>query len=130
MGTKCTFTLALAILIAIPVMAQTSKSAQAEQSAQRSERARFAGKWKVGTGVAHSTFDITLDSDGTATKSMGSEHGTWEVVGAEARISWDDGWHDVIRKAGNHFEKAAYAPGQSYSESPNNITNATRTQPM
>ena len=92
--------------------------------------ASFAGRWKVGTGVGSSTFYITLDPDGKASKSMGSTHGTWTVFGAEARISWDDGWHDVIRKAGNHYEKAAYGPGKSFTDSPDNITDATRTEPL
>jgi hypothetical protein len=92
--------------------------------------ASFAGRWKVGTGVGGSTFYITLDPDGKASKTMGSMHGTWTVFGDEARISWDDGWHDVIRKAGNHYEKAAYRPGKSYSDQPDNITGATNTEPL
>jgi len=100
------------------------------QASQRSERAVFAGKWKVGTGVGSGTFYITLASDGTATKTMGSAHGKWEVVGAEARISWDDGWHDVIRRAGNHYEKVAYESGRSFSDPPSNVTEATNTQPL
>jgi hypothetical protein len=100
------------------------------QASQRGERAVFAGKWKVGTGAGPSTFYITLASDGTATKDMGAEHGKWEVVGAEARISWDDGWHDVIRRAGNHYEKAAWAPGRPFSDPPSNVTEARNTQPL
>ena len=100
------------------------------QPAGRIERATLAGKWKVGTGAGMGTFYITLAADGTASKSMGSSRGTWEMVGAEARISWDDGWHDVIRKAGNHYEKAAFAPGRSLTESPSNVASAVRTEPM
>jgi len=154
--------LAIAILIAIPVIGQTSKPAttQSEQNAivitfkdghqqsialadvskiefktsatqaSKRERASFAGKWKVGIGGAPGSFYITLSSDGTATKSIGSEHGKWEVVDGEARISWDDGWRDVIRKAGNHYEKAAYAPGKSFSDAPNNVASATRTESL
>lgn len=107
------------------------KTATAQaQAATRSERATLAGKWKVGTGAAMGTFYITLAADGTATKSMGSSRGTWEMVDAEAHISWDDGWHDVIRKTGNHYEKAAYAPGRPLTDSPSNVTSAVRTEPM
>jgi len=56
--------------------------------------------------------------------------GTDRMFGDEARITWDDGWHDVIRKAGGHWEKAAYAPGKSFSDPPDNITGATRTEPI
>lgn len=100
------------------------------QTATRSERATLAGKWKVGTGVAGGTFEITLAADGSATKSKGSDKGTWEMVDGEARIAWGDGWHDVIRKNGNHYEKVAFAPGQSFSDAPNNVTSAVRTETM
>ena len=92
--------------------------------------ASFVGRWEVGTGVGSTTFYITLEKDGKATKSQGSPNGRWAVVGDEARISWDDGWHDVIRRAGNHYEKAAYAPGKSYSDPPSNITGAKNTEPL
>ena len=92
--------------------------------------ASFVGRWKVGTGAGSGTFYITLEPDGKASKTMGSAHGKWVMYGDEARITWDDGWHDVIRRAGNHYEKAAYAPGKSFSDPPNNITGATNTEPL
>jgi hypothetical protein len=88
---------------------------------------RFLGKWKVGDG-AGGTFFITLERDGDAKKSIGANHGTWVVVDGEARISWDDGWHDVLRKAGNRFEKAAFSPGKAFSDEPDNVTNAENTE--
>jgi hypothetical protein len=100
------------------------------QIARSADRAVFAGRWKVGTGAGSSNFYITLEPDGTASKSMGKGHGRWVTVGDEARISWDDGWHDVIRRAGNHYEKAAYAPGKSFSDPPSNITSAENTEPL
>jgi hypothetical protein len=92
--------------------------------------ASFVGRWEVGLGVGSQTFYITLDKNGQATKTHGSPNGKWTMVGDEARISWDDGWHDVIRKAGSHYEKAAYAPGKSFSDKPDNIEEATRTEPL
>jgi hypothetical protein len=91
-------------------------------------RNHFLGKWEVGDG-AGSKFFITLESDGHAKKSIGSRHGTWSVVDGEARISWDDGWRDVIRKAGTKHEKVAFAPGKSFSDDPDNVTNARNTSP-
>ena len=92
--------------------------------------ANFVGEWKVGVGMGSETFTITLDKDGKATKSHGSPNGHWVVFDDEARITWNDGWRDVIRKAGNHWEKAAFAPGKSFSDTPDNIAGATRTEPM
>lgn len=86
-------------------------------------RGRFLGRWKVGDGMG-STFTITLDRDGNATKSLGSTQGTWTVVDGEARISWNDGWTDVLRLHGNRYEKVAYAPGKSVEDDASNVTNA------
>ncbi|HEY1464560.1 MAG TPA: hypothetical protein VGF44_14180 [Terriglobales bacterium] len=86
---------------------------------------RFIGKWTVGEGNGD-TFTITLNRDGTAHKSIGATRGTWSVVDGEAHISWNDGWHDMIRKVGTKYEKVAYAPGKSYSDSSDNVTDARR----
>ncbi len=88
-------------------------------------RARFFGDWTVGDG-AGGKFTITLRPDGSAHKTQGGSSGTWTVVNGDAQISWDDGWHDVIRKAGSKFEKAAYAPGASLSDKPNNVADARK----
>jgi hypothetical protein len=90
-------------------------------------QARFLGEWKVGDG-AGGTFFITLKPDGVARKTLHSEGGTWTVVNGEAHIAWDDGWHDVIRKVGSRYEKAAYSPGSSLSGSPNNVAEAVYTE--
>ncbi len=89
--------------------------------------ARFLGEWKCGNG-AGGTFQITLKPDGVAHKTLGSSHGKWTVVEGEARISWDDGWHDIIRKVGNRYEKVAFSPGTSFSDQPSNVAQAVYTE--
>ncbi len=97
-------------------------------SAPIAGRGKFLGKWRVGEGNgAH--FFITLEPDGEAKKSIGASHGTWAVVEGEARISWDDGWHDILRKVGHKYEKVAFAPGKSFSDQPDNVTDAANTEP-
>jgi hypothetical protein len=96
-------------------------------SAMTPGRSHFIGKWEVGQGNG-STFLITLEADGEAKKTLGSPHGTWTVVDGEARIAWDDGWHDVIRKVGNRHEKRAFEPGKSTDDTPTNVTDARNTQ--
>jgi hypothetical protein len=91
-------------------------------------RYHFVGKWEVGNGNG-SNFLITLEENGEARKTLGSSHGTWTVVNGEARISWDDGWHDAIRKVGPKHEKAAFEPGKSFDDTPSNVTAARNTQP-
>jgi len=86
-------------------------------------QARFLGQWKVGDGSG-GTFIITLRPNGEAHKTKDSSNGIWTLVNGEPRIAWDDGWHDVIRKNGNHYEKAAYSPGSDLSGSPSNVAEA------
>ena len=92
-------------------------------------RNHYLGKWQVGDG-AGSHFFITLEADGNARKTIGANHGTWTVVNGEARISWDDGWHDAIRKAGSKHEKVAFEPGRSFTDEPSNVTDAKNTNPQ
>jgi hypothetical protein len=117
------------LILRISVFATLAASLLAGQAGKPSP-ANFIGEWKVGLGVTGQFFTITLEKGGKATKSHGSPDGTWTVYGDEARITWNDGWHDVLRRAGNHWEKVAYAPGKSFSDQPDNITGATRTEPM
>ena len=95
-------------------------------------RNHFVGKWEFGEGQNMGSFYVTLDADGQAHKSIGAPHGTWAVVDGEARISWDDGWRDVIRKVGTKHEKFAYEPGKSLSDEPSNVAKAKslNDQPM
>ncbi len=92
-------------------------------------RNHFIGKWEVGSGSGNSTFFITLEENGDARKSLGAEHGTWTLVDGEARIAWDDGWHDVIRKVGTKHQKVAFEPGKSFDDAPSNVTEARNTRP-
>jgi hypothetical protein len=98
------------------------------ETAMTPGRRHFVGKWEVGEGN-DGHFFITLDEDGTAKKSIGASHGTWTLVDGEARINWDDGWHDVIRKVGTKHEKVAFEPGKSFDDTPSNVTSARNTQP-
>jgi len=96
--------------------------------AKTPSRAHFIGKWEVGDGGGHRFF-ITLDEDGDARKSTGDPHGKRTLVDGEAHISWNDGWHDAIRKVGAKHEKVAFEPGKSFDDAPNNVTAAHNTQP-
>jgi hypothetical protein len=87
----------------------------------------FLGKWEAGDGSG-GTFVISLESNGEASKSIGASHGIWTVVGDEARISWDDGWHDALRKIGDKHEKFAFAPGTTFSQKPENVTAAHKLE--
>jgi hypothetical protein len=100
----------------------------ASGTATSPSRNHFIGKWEVGEGNG-SKFLITLEPNGDAKKTLGEEHGTWTWVDGEARISWDDGWHDAIRKVGAKHEKVAHEPGKSFEDPPSNLTTARNTEP-
>ena len=82
-----------------------------------------------GQGSGGGKFFITLEANGDATKSIGANHGSWTLVDGEARITWDDGWHDMIRKVGTRHEKVAFEPGKSFDDAPSNVTAARNTDP-
>ena len=98
-----------------------------ELGAMTPGRGHFLGKWEVGDGNG-SNFFITLEADGNAKKTNGPAHGTWTLVDGEARITWDDGWHDMIRKVGTKHEKLAFEPGKSFDDPPSNVTAARNTE--
>ena len=91
-------------------------------------RGRFLGKWECGDGNG-GTFSIKLEESGDATRSIGDVHGKWVYVDGEARVSWDDGAQDAIRKVGSRFQKFAYSSGKSFTDEPDNVTNAHNTTP-
>jgi hypothetical protein len=90
-------------------------------------RSHFIGKWEMGvdSGTQRS-FRVTLDRDGQAHKTIGSDHGTWTFVDGNARITWDDGWRDVITQVGSKYEKRAFEPGKPLTGKPSNVTEARR----
>ena len=90
--------------------------------------AHFLGKWEVGDGNG-SNFYITLEDKGNAMRSIGDVHGKWVYVDGEARITWDDGAEDAIRKVGSRYQKLAYSSGMFFTGTPNNVANARNTTP-
>ena len=89
-------------------------------------RGHFLGKWEVGDGNG-GTFYITLDETGDAHRSLRSIHGKWVYVNGEARVTWDDGAMDAIRKVGGKDQKFAYRAGKSFTDEPDNVTDAHNT---
>ena len=97
-------------------------------SSQGPSRGHFIGKWAAGDGNG-GTFFITLEEDGNAFRSIGSMRGKWEYVNGEAHVKWDDGAQDAIRKVGSKYQKYAYHEGKSFTDEPDNVTDAHNTSP-
>lgn len=91
-------------------------------------RGHFLGKWEVGDG-AGSTFYITINDDGSAWRSLHRVHGRWAYVNGEARVTWDDGAQDCIRRIDGRDQKFAYRAGKSFTDEPDNVTDAHNTSP-
>ncbi len=93
----------------------------ANSDANAADANEFVGKWKIvnDKGVVGAYF--TLDKAFTAKKShVPSATAKWEVVGSDARITWSDGWKDVLRPQNGRVAKIAFGPGKSWGDKPDN----------
>ena len=89
-------------------------------------RGHFLGKWDVGDGSG-GTFTITLNEDGSAWRSLHRIHGHRSYVNGEARVRWDDGAQDCIRRVDGQDKKFAYRAGKSFTDEPDNVAEARNT---
>jgi hypothetical protein len=89
-------------------------------------RGHFLGKWAVGDGSG-GTFYITLEESGDAYRSLHKVHGKWAYINGEARITWDDGAMDAIRRIDGKDKKYAYSAGKSFTDTPDNTADARNT---
>ena len=91
-------------------------------------RGHFVGKWEVGDGSGGKFF-ITLDENGSAWRTLHRVHGHWVYVNGEARVTWDDGAMDAIRRTDGKDQKFAYHAGKTFTDEPDNVTEAHNTSP-
>lgn len=125
-GHRETFNLSEVARVEFP-SAETSADSGPVNS-QWPSRGRFVGKWEVGDGN-NNLFYIALEENGDARRSLGDVHGKWVYTEGEARVTWDDGAQDAIRKVGSRFQKFAYSSGKSFTDTPDNVTGAHNTTP-
>ncbi len=122
-GHKQSFNLSDIVRVEFP---GAGEAAAATGSANSPSRVRYLGKWECGDGTG-SNFYITLLESGDAKRSLGDVHGRWVYIDGEARVTWDDGAQDAIRRVGSRFQKFAYAAGKSFTDKPDNVTDAHNT---
>jgi hypothetical protein len=122
-GHRQTFNLADIERVEFPT---NGEPAAVTSSATGPSRNRFLGSWEVGDGAGNN-FQIKLNDDGSAYRSLGDVHGTWVYVEGEARVTWNDGNKDCIRKVGTIYRKFAYSAGKSFTSDPDNEANARNT---
>jgi hypothetical protein len=126
-GHRQSFNLADIARVEFPVAAETGGEA-ASATPLPPSRGHFLGKWEVGDGSGNNFF-ITLEENGDAWRSLRHVHGKWAYVDGEARITWDDGPQDAIRKVGSRYQKFAYRAGKAFTDTPDNVTGAQNTNP-
>jgi hypothetical protein len=122
-GHRQTFNLSDIERVEFPTSGEPAATAS---SASGPSRNRFLGSWEVGDGSG-SNFQIRLNDDGSAFRSLGNVRGTWMYVDGEARVTWNDGNKDCIRKVGTIYRKFAYSAGKSFTSDPDNEANARNT---
>ena len=120
-GHRQTFNLADIARVEFPTTDQATSA-----SATGPSRGHFIGKWEAGDGSG-GTFFITLEESGSAFRSIGNKRGHWIYINGEAHVTWDDGAQDAIRKVGSKFQKFAYHEGKSFTDIPDNVTDAHNT---
>jgi hypothetical protein len=126
-GHRQTFNLSDIERVEFPAAAQVAQATPAT-SQEGPPRGHYVGKWECGDGNG-GTFYILLKDSGEAWRSIGDVRGRWEYVNGEARVTWDDGAQDAIRKIGSHYQKFAYEAGKSFTDQPANVASARLTNP-
>lgn len=122
-GHRQTFSLADIDRVEFPASALTAGDTS---SPLTPPRGHFIGKWEVGDGNGDNFF-ITLKDNGEAWRTLREVGGRWDYINGEARITWNDGAQDAIRKVGSNYQKFAYHKGKNFTDPPDNVTNAVPT---
>jgi HJR/Mrr/RecB family endonuclease len=87
------------------------------------KRRDFVGRWRILAEGTEREFVIILSASGEAIRFQNNAHalGKWEVVGTEARITWDDRkWKDILRPVESKVRKLAFSEGKSWNDQPSN----------
>ena len=87
----------------------------------------FVGRWKIIGDKGAVACYFTLSDNLTAKKShVPDATGVWEVVGNEARITWSDGWKDILRVEKDGVTKIAFGPKTTWTDPPANTQKAVK----
>jgi predicted Zn finger-like uncharacterized protein len=91
-------------------------SAVTRPAGPRPDKITFPGRWQILDDQGNPATIVTLTDKMDARKSNAPDAtGKWELVGNEARITWSDGWKDILRPQGDgKVNKLGFPPGTSW----------------
>jgi hypothetical protein len=88
---------------------------------------KFVGRWKLVDEKGRASSFLTLTDEFTAKRDhVPNDAGRWEVIGEEARITYEDGWLSIMRLVHGGVIVTAYSPvtnkGLSWDKMPDKPT--------
>jgi len=82
---------------------------------RRADAKEFVGRWRI--EATEGVFFMTLGSSFDAKKTNDPNSiGKWEIVGKEARVTWSEGWRNILRPQKDI--SIAFKPGTSWDDPP------------
>lgn len=87
----------------------------------------FDGTWLL-SDTHGGPYKATLSLDGKASGTHGDamKHGTWKEENGVVLIEWTTGWKTRISKDGDNYIKTSFKPGTTTSDTPTDISKATK----
>jgi hypothetical protein len=109
------------------VIGESPVTEELPQNSDEASVSQFVGRWRIGDEKGQTASFFTLTKSFDAKKSYApTVTAKWEIVGNEARITWSDGWRDILRPQKGSVLKIAFQPGTSWDEKPANTQRAVK----
>lgn len=110
---------------------QPKKTAKQEQQDQEEEIKKFIGTWQVYSAIKETIFYITLNPEGTASRSNDPEvMGVWRYINGQVWIVWDDGWRESLELNGDTVVKLGWPPTLNREDPPFARSEAKKVKPL
>jgi hypothetical protein len=113
--------LALKIIwrVAATKLAKARSLSLGGESAPQPVDSPFVGRWKLVNEKGDVwSFYVTVTSSFGAKRDHDPAPGRWEIVGKEARITWDDGYRDIMRLGDGKITYLGLGKAQSWDAEP------------
>jgi hypothetical protein len=107
------------------------EQAAAKDATAKAEVQPFVGRWQISRDdkTGERPFVVTLSKSFEAHKTNGpGVKGKWELIGDEVRITWSDGWSNILRQRDGRAIIMGFKPGTDWNDSPFNTLSATKSR--